>query len=273
MSIYMYPLAVQISVPENYSSDAAAKEMFSLISEKKLHGVEVNFADPEKLDFKEFYSFLDDYDLKMTYFASGLTAKSFGLSLSSEDEKIRVRSVETVKRIIDKMGAAGTDRGIIIGFFKGGPRGDSVPRRELFRKSIMELAPPAEQASVPLCVEATNRYESCVANSLDDTVQLLDGLFNGALEILPDTFHMNIEESDQAAALKRNRDKFHSVHLSDNNRFLPGFGAIDFKKLFRTLKETGFSGGIALEGNINTDFRTDFSKATEYLEKISAEVV
>ena len=131
-----------------------------------------------------------------------------------------------------------------------------------------EIVPFAERGDVSICVEATNRYESCVANTLDDTRRLLAGVSTGVLEILPDTFHMNIEEKDAAAALEDNKDFYRSIHLSDNNRFLPGFGAIDFEKTLRHLKRIGYRGGMALEGNIQNTFASDLIEATTYLEDI-----
>jgi sugar phosphate isomerase/epimerase len=268
MGIYTFPLSVQITLPDHYFRDEETKKQLSLISERKLVGVEVNFSDPEKLNFNELRRFLEDFDLRMTFFASGLTAKIFGLSLSAVEEDIRIRSVDMMKNIIEGLSGGDSGKGIIVGFFKGGPGTGPEKRNQSFRQSMEELIPFAEQAGVTICVEATNRYESCVGNTLNGTRKLLDGLFNGALEILPDTFHMNIEENDMAAALEGNKDFYHSIHLSDNNRYLPGFGAINFEEILRHLKKTGYKGGMALEGNIRNDFASDLIEATTYLENV-----
>lgn len=268
MNRYTFPLAVQITLPENYLRNGEVKEQMILISDRGVRGVEVNFADPEKLNPGELNRFLGEFGLEMTYFASGLTAKTFKLSLSSTTEEIRRSSVDMVKRIIGKLSESETGKGIIIGFFKGGPGTDTENRNRAFRQSVEDIVPFAGQEQVSICVEATNRYESCVANTLDDTRRLLDGVSTGFLEMLPDTFHMNIEERDAAAALENNKDFYRSIHLSDNNRFLPGFGAIDFEKTLRHLKRIGYAGGMALEGNIKDTFASDLIKTTTYLEDI-----
>ncbi len=268
MGRYTFPLAVQITLPENYLRSAEVTEQMTLISDRGLIGVEVNFADPEKLNPGELNRFLGEFGLEMTYFASGLTAKTFKLSLSSTTEDIRRSSVDMVKKIIGKLAQSDTGKGIIIGFFKGGPGTDSEDRNRAFRQSVEEIVPFAERGDVSICVEATNRYESCVANTLDGTRRLLDGVSTGVLEILPDTFHMNIEEKDAAAALEDNKDFYRSIHLSDNNRFLPGFGAINFEKTLRHLKRIGYGGGMALEGNIQKTFASDLIESTTYLEDI-----
>ena len=69
------------------------------------------------------------------------------------------------------------------------------------------------------------------------------------LQILPDTYHMNIEEVNTAAELCKYISYFDSIHFSDNNRFLPGYGAIDFKEIVTALIAANFSGYIGLEGN------------------------
>ena len=268
MGRYTFPLAVQITLPENYLRNAEVTEQMTLISDRGLIGVEVNFADPEKLNPGELNRFLGEFGLEMTYFASGLTAKTFKLSLSSTAEEIRRSSVDMVKKIIEKLAQSDTGKGIIVGFLKGGPGTDSENRNQAFRQSVEEIVPFAERGGVSICVEATNRYESCVANTLDGTRRLLDGVSTGVLEVLPDTFHMNIEEKDAAAALEDNKDFYRSIHLSDNNRFLPGFGAIDFEKTLRHLKRIGYGGGMALEGNIQNTFVSDLIEATTYLESI-----
>lgn len=268
MSSYPFPLSVQIALPDGYAGDADAQAQMELIAGLGLTGVEVNFADPDRLDAAELVAFLSDHGLRFTYFASGLTAKTFGLSLSATDEAQRRASVAKTRSIVDRLSVLDGGTGIIIGFLKGGPELDRDARTAAFRRSMEEILPAAEQARVSLCVEATNRYESCVANTLDGTHELLDGLFNGFVEILPDTFHMNIEERDGTAALERHLGAYRSIHLSDNNRFLPGFGAIDFERILRHLRRIGFSGGVALEGNIANSFAADLRAAAEFLGHI-----
>jgi sugar phosphate isomerase/epimerase len=162
-------------------------------------------------------------------------------------------------------GAAGTRTGVILGFLKGGVAPDAAQARERFAASLRQIIPHAEQMSVAVLVEATNRYESSVANSLADTEQLLSGFGSGSAQMLPDTFHMNIEESDMLESLRAHRDRFSSLHLSDNNRFFPGFGAIDFGRLIGFLKSIGYQGRLAIEGNVRDSVESDLRASVELL--------
>ncbi len=260
---HRYPLAIQTVLPENYRDNAECRHHMRTLQELGFAGVELNMAHPDRFDCDDVVSFLRDFGLKLTMFASGLTAKTYGLSLSSADHAIQQQAIDKCREIIDFV--AGTGAGIIFGFFKGGPVSDVQDARARFRDSIRQLAPQAQEKQVKLLVEATNRYESSVANSLEDTVDLIRDLQNPYLRILPDTFHMNIEEADQFAALTTYAGYYDSIHVSDNNRYFPGFGAIRFQEIIDHLKQQGYTGGLAIEGNIKENFVADVTRSMAYL--------
>jgi len=260
---YRFPLAIQTVLPENYRDDAQFQQYMRTLQELGFTGVELNMAHPDRFDCDAVVTFLQQFNLKLTMFASGLTAKTYGLSLSSATPRIRRSAIDKCREIIDFV--AGSGAGIIFGFFKGGAVPDVQDARARFRESISQLAPQAQEKQVKLLVEATNRYESSVANSLEDTVELIRDLENPYLRILPDTYHMNIEEADQFAALTKYADYYDSVHVSDNNRFFPGFGAIRFQEIINHLNAQGYTGGLAIEGNIKDNFVDDVKRSTAHL--------
>ncbi len=102
-------------------------------------------------------------------------------------------------------------------------------------------------------------------DSLEQAAALVAPLASDCARILPDTFHMNIEERDPAGALSAFARYYRSVHLSDNNRLLPGLGAIDFSLVLGWLRKAGFRGGLALEGNIRGDMIEDLEASMRYL--------
>ena len=54
-----------------------------------------------------------------------------------------------------------------------------------------------------LLYEPLNRYETNLINTVDDGCLLLDRLSTGDVRLLADLFHMNIEEADLPAAIRR----------------------------------------------------------------------
>lgn len=259
-----YQLTVQTVLPEDYRENESVQRDCATLEELGFWGVELNMADPARFDIKDVKSFLGEYNLKLSMYASGLTAKTFDISLSSEDESGRVRAVEKARQMISLIG--GTGAGIIFGFMKGGPGKDKETAKAQFQKSLSDLVDDAVASEVPLLVEATNRYEATLANSLDDAWELAAPFEGKNVFILPDTFHMNIEEADMEDALRRHLDHFFAFHVSDNNRYFPGFGAIDFAEVMEMLERIGYeSGRIGIEGNINVSFENDIRRSAELL--------
>ncbi len=260
---YSYPLSIQLTLPENFRKDEEFKKNISLLQNYGFFGVELNIARPELIDKENLNAFLKEYGLKFTMFASGAAAKAFNLSLSHNNPEIRQAAVQKCIEIIDF--SAKMEAGVILGFFKGGPSRNADRTREFFSESLEQIAPYAWNKKVPLLVEATNRYESAVANSLEDTYELIRDWENRYIRLLPDTFHMNIEESNMYEALKRYAHCYESLHISDNNRYFPGLGAIDFAQIIRFLKKMDYKGGLAIEGNIKNNFIEDLEASMNYL--------
>ncbi len=46
----------------------------------------------------------------------------------------------------------------------------------------------------------------------------------------------------------------------NNNRLLPGFGQLDFTRIFRLQAEIGYTESLALEGNIRGSFTDDLEE-------------
>jgi D-psicose/D-tagatose/L-ribulose 3-epimerase len=264
---YPFPLSVQTVLPADYPQNRSFQSELKVLRQLGFEGVELNIAAPEKENIAAIRRFLDHYELRLTMFATGLTAKTRSLSLSSSDEQVRRKSIQQCKAMIDFV--TGEDTGIIVGFLKGGPDGDTQGAHSRFSDSLGQIAPHAAAKRVRVLIEATNRYESAVANDLAAAVDLIKPWETPFLQVLPDTFHMNIEEAQgTAAALASWTGHYPSVHLSDNNRLFPGLGAIDFKKILSTLKQIGYTGTLAIEGNIRKSFIEDIQASATFLASL-----
>jgi sugar phosphate isomerase/epimerase len=67
------------------------------------------------------------------------------------------------------------------------------------------------------------------------------------LNILADTFHMNIEEVDIAASLRGAGSKLGLIHLADSNRQAPGYGHLDFRGVIKALQDIHYQGYLSFE--------------------------
>jgi D-psicose/D-tagatose/L-ribulose 3-epimerase len=262
---FCYPLAIQFALPQRYRDDRELAATLDGLRDAGYRGVELNIAEAFSVDWADLSAFLKEHGLALFRFASGLTAKTLSLSLSAADEDTRQRSVAACRGMVAAL--AGTGVGIILGFMKGPAVPDREGARSRFSRSLAAIAPDAARHEVPLVVEATNRYESSVANSLDDAAALLPASAAQGrwLQILPDTFHMNIEERDGLGALARHARLFSSIHLSDNNRLFPGRGAIAFGPVIAHLRRIGWNGFCASEGHTVDGLLADARAAVEAL--------
>ncbi|MDO4267534.1 MAG: sugar phosphate isomerase/epimerase family protein [Eubacteriales bacterium] len=241
--------------------------LLNLLSDYGFYGIELNLPDLKALSPSDLKSLLEPRGLKLTYIATGAYAKAHDLSLSSPDPMVRRRSIEGCKENIRY--AAEFGAGVIIGFLKNSdPSTDRNSAAEWLEESLSQIDQFAAAYQVPLLLEATNRYESCVANSLDDTAQIKNQVNGSMISILPDTYHMNIEEARPFDALYRYQDSIRNIHLSDNNRFFPGLGCIAFESYLKELNTLHYQGTLGIEGILKYSMAKDLELSALYLSRI-----
>ena len=166
-----------------------------------------------------------------------------GMCLTHEDASIRAKTMDILMELVQVCGEFGKTMSL------GRVRGSifSNLSEGYFTENITRLCEEAEKHEVTIILEPLNRYESNLINNLDEAAELINTASLKNLRILADLFHMNIEDDNISASLKRNSEFVHYVHLADSNRLAPGWGHLDFCEVFRTLDEIGFRGWTALE--------------------------
>lgn len=263
MGRYRYFLAIQTRLPEDYLKDAEFRRNLETLQRLGFDGVELNIKDPESMEPARLKAYLGEFGLVLSMFASGLTAKTYQLSLATADEARRREAIRRTAGFLEFAHEFGA--GMIAGLLKGAPQENDPAARERLAASVLELSPVADRLKTPLLIEAVNRYESPVGHSLADTWDIARRAGSPFVQILPDTFHMNIEEVNMEQALTEHRACFSSLHLSDNTRHFPGFGALDFAKIIAILDKLDYQGKLAIEGNVRKDFAADVKVAMQHL--------
>ncbi|MHC5797124.1 TIM barrel protein [Lacisediminihabitans sp. FW035] len=102
-------------------------------------------------------------------------------------------------------------------------------------------------------LEPLNRYESRYLNLAADNLAIIEAVAHPNSGLLPDVFHMSIEEADIPATLRAAADQIVHVHLGDNNRLLPGHGHLDWPGIIRALRDVGYDGYLNLECSTEGD--------------------
>jgi len=139
--------------------------------------------------------------------------------------------------------------------------------RESFSGFLGEIAEYAEKVSAIALLEPINRYETHFYYRLEDVMTVCDQVGSKRIKIVADFFHMNIEERDIAASIKKAAGYIYHVQLADSNRLLPGQGHTDFRPGFAALGQIGYDRYMALECRIPNDPERDLAQSVQYLRQ------
>jgi sugar phosphate isomerase/epimerase len=173
------------------------------------------------------------------------------LDFSHPDKNIRRATVEFTNNCVDLAGLYGAKRVLVSPSHIGtGCRFHNSYEEDWKRAAdaLSESAGHAEKQGVMLMLEPICRYMVSLVHTIAEGRRMMEEVASPALCLLPDTFHMNIEEEKGAVGgIRAAKGHMGCLHVSDNNRKPPFFGAMDWKAILRALKETGFDGPLSHE--------------------------
>jgi sugar phosphate isomerase/epimerase len=116
-----------------------------------------------------------------------------------------------------------------------------------FAEAVREIAAYAHPKGVDLILEPVNRYEINFINSVDEGAALMQRLAIPGLKLMPDVFHMNIEDVSIEGNLQKHIAHIAYVHFADSNRLAPGWGHLDFGSIVGALNAVGYTGWTSVE--------------------------
>ena len=179
---------------------------------------------------------------------------SVGLSLehdlTSDDEETRRRGIEWMKRCVKITSELGGDLvcGVIYtawGKITGRRRTEDEWRRSV--EALKEICRFARDYNVTLGIEPVNRFETYFLNTVSDAVRLARDVGEPNIKVHLDTFHMNIEEKNFYAPIKRAGDLLWHMHCCENDRGIPGTGHVNWDEVFQALSEIGYNRWLVIE--------------------------
>ena len=121
-------------------------------------------------------------------------------------------------------------------------------------KNLKELAKYAEARDILICIEPLNRFETDFLNTCDQGLKLIKAVGSKAVKLHLDTFHMNIEEKNQADAIRKAGKSLVHFHACGSDRGTPGNDHIDWKPIVKALKEIKYDGDVVIE-SFTTDVK------------------
>lgn len=114
-------------------------------------------------------------------------------------------------------------------------------------QAIAETADLAKDAGVDLVLEVVNRFESNLLNTTAQGLKFVDDTGSDHVRLHLDTFHMNIEEANPAAAIRLAGDKLGYFHIGESNRGYLGDGTVNFDQIFDALLDIDYQRDIVFE--------------------------
>ena len=173
-----------------------------------------------------------------------------GMSLATDDAALRARTVEFLQSGVRATAEAGLSLFIgpfcsAVGYLPGRRRTDEEWKRCV--DGLQQLGAYAQGFGVRVAVEPLNRFETFFLNTAADALRLCEEVAHPNIGVLYDTFHANIEEKNQATAIRLLGKHIFHVHTCENDRGIPGSGPIDWPGVIGALKEIGYDDWLVIE--------------------------
>jgi D-psicose/D-tagatose/L-ribulose 3-epimerase len=132
-------------------------------------------------------------------------------------------------------------------------RADAVAPREQKKqwatvvKNLKVICRYAEKRGKFIAMEPLNRFETDFLNTVEQGLRMIRDVGSPALKLHLDTFHMNIEEKSQAAAIRRAGKYLGHFHACGSDRGTPGGDHTDWPGIAAALKAVGYKGDAVIE--------------------------
>jgi len=256
---------------------------FKKLSSIHFEAVEL-YGEPDFIDERRFKDLIRSYDISV----SGVTGmwgranmRSINRRLITRDGSVLSKTEDYVKkciRLCEKMNGKTFNICLfsddsLIGIDRNHEWLLDKKKKKLVSSVIMtlrQLARYARDHNVELLIEPLNRYSTPACCTAYDATKIIETIADANVGLMLDTFHMNIEEDSLEETIANSRDLRH-IHISDNNRKMPGFGHINFDEIISALFNVSYSGTISYEPTISkSHYQNDLLESKKFIEKIES---
>jgi sugar phosphate isomerase/epimerase len=208
-------------------------------------GVELALKRPDEVEAAKLDQLLADYNLEVSAISTGQVYAELGLSFTDPPSAKKDGLLKMFRDFIDLASVYG--KKVNIGRVRGSRGKESEISEGRFIESVRSLAAYAEKKSVTLLMEPVNRYEIDFINTVEEGALIIEKIGVNTIKLMPDVFHMNIEDVTIGGELEKWMDVIGYIHLADSNRRAPGWGHTDFDDIFNHIKKAGYDGWLSVE--------------------------
>lgn len=182
--------------------------------------------------------------------ATAVTVMTPDANPISPDPAIREAAVRHLDRVMECGQAFGCEIlcGPVhsaIGVFSGnGPTDDEFKAGV---ETMKEVGEKARARNIRVAVEYLNRFEIYFLTTAAQTRRFVHAVDHPSVRMMYDSFHANIEEKNQAAAIESCRAETIHVHVSENDRGVPGTGGVNWDSFWSGIRSSGYDGYLTIE--------------------------
>jgi sugar phosphate isomerase/epimerase len=170
------------------------------------------------------------------------------VDLAHPDSAVRAKATDYYLRLLDFAAALGQPLVSCHGYVgRVRPLNNLAQEKQLFVRSVQTIAERAQTLKLRLVIEVLNRYEAHLVNTAAQAADFLAKVGAENVGILLDAYHMNIEESDPAEAIRLAADRLWLYHAADSNRQGIGQGHTNFNAQLTALSDINYRGPIIIE--------------------------
>ncbi len=242
-------------------SAIVSDELFPILDRLKsigYDGVECLIGSPDEKAYQRFGDYAQNIGLETTaVFVVGKVENPV-----NPTAEIRAKGLERIKWAIDR--AHNMQSKILCGPFHSahGVFAMHPPLDEEYAWSGEVLNAAGEyaaQAGITLALEALNRFECYLCNTVEQLTRLVNAASHPNVKAMYDTHHANIEEKKNRDAIITVAPILAHVHISENDRGTPGDGHVQWDETFATLAAIKYDGWLTIEAFSRND--PDFANA------------
>ncbi len=241
----MRRLGIHSFVWTNGLSQDGLEKALEKTAEHGYRTIEFAYLRPEKFDLDRLARKAQALDVEI-----GVTmGLPLSADVSSEDGAVveagRALLADAVKAVRD---IGGNKLGGIL--YSAHTKYNRMPTERGWKNSAAAIAATGEiarAAGVDLVLEVVNRFETNLLNTTAQGLKFIADSGSDHVRLHLDTFHMNIEEADPAAAIRLAGDKLGYFHIGESNRGYLGDGVIDFEAIFDALLDIGYARDVVFE--------------------------
>ncbi len=200
-----------------------------------------------------------------------LLASPKGLSLSSPEKKIREKTTDYLKDLINFCADLG---GKLMVF--GSPKQRNIFPSSTYedtynylKEGFLKILPLAAEREVTIALEPLAKTETNFINTAAEAIKMIKEINHPNFRLHLDVKAMSGEEKPIPEIIESSKGYLTHFHANDPNLLGPGFGKVDYQPIKKALKKIGYNGYLSVEVfDFSPGPEVIAEKSIEYLKKI-----